>query len=97
MGSTRHGYGMPWYGYGVGKPDPWVTRSKPYLSSNMAVKLMAIVMQMIVKQCRMKQPNNKESEGSMEGEEDERERRREREWRKRTEQTSVAVVITDVF
>ena len=33
-GSTRHGYGVCGYGYGVGKPDPRVTRSKPYLYSN---------------------------------------------------------------
>ena len=29
-GSTHGGYGMPRYGYGAGKPDPRVTRSKPY-------------------------------------------------------------------
>jgi hypothetical protein len=31
LGSTCHGYGVCGYGYGVGKPDLWVTHSKPYL------------------------------------------------------------------
>ena len=30
-GITRDRYGIHRYGYGVEKPDLWVTRSKPYL------------------------------------------------------------------
>ena len=41
-GSTRHGYGVCGYGYGVGKPDPRVTRSKPYLSKTMLLQTLIL-------------------------------------------------------